>query len=186
MLAISMASPDRLRLGQPFQVEDLVVDPGDRAVPGVDVAAADQPVRVPGGGGVEGVGRGSTPVDEPRLVLVVPQADPADVQGPRAVGGGFGIGAAEAQAVLHRVQLRQPPRLLGRGEVALDPGLERAPGPAGSECLGERALGPVPRLIEQTVKHFKIRLFLADGRGRCGISLTKRHRYWYTFLGSIF
>ena len=60
------------------------------------------------------------------------------------------------------------------------------PAPPVAECLGERALGPVPRLVEQTVKHFEIRLFLADGRGRRGIGLTKRHLYWYTFLGSIF
>ena len=92
-----------VRLGQPVQVEDLVVDPGDRAVPGVDVTAADQAVRVAGGGGVEGVGRGGAPVDEPRLVLVVAQADPADVQRARAVRRGLRIGAAEAQAVLHRV-----------------------------------------------------------------------------------
>ncbi len=70
-----------VRLGQPVQVEDLVVDSGDGAVPGVDVAAPDQPGRVLGGGGVEGVGGGRAPVDEPRLVLVVSQADPADVQG---------------------------------------------------------------------------------------------------------
>ena len=88
MLAISMASPDRalpVRLGQPVQVEDLVVDPGDGAVPGVNVAAPDQPGRVFRGGGVEGVGGGRTPVDELWLVLVVPQADPADVQGARAL-----------------------------------------------------------------------------------------------------
>ena len=174
-----------VRLGQPVQVEDLVVDPGDRAVPGVDVAAADQPVRVAGGGGVEGVGRGGAPVDEPRLVLVIPQADPADVQGAGMLGFRCSVGAAEAQAMLHGVQLGQPPRLFGRGDVAFDPGLEGASGAAAALRLGERALGPVPCLVKQAVKHIEIRLFLADGRGRRGIGLTKRHLYWYTFRDSI-
>ena len=77
----------------------------------------------------------------------------------------FRVGAAEAQAVLHRVQLGQPPRLLGRRDVALDPGLEGAPGAAAAVRLGERAVGPVPRLIEQPVKHIEIRLLLPYGRG---------------------
>jgi hypothetical protein len=80
--------------------------------------------------------------------------------------------------VLHRVQLGQPPRLLGRGEIALDPGLERAPGAAAAEGLGEPAIGPVPRLVEQAVQHIDVRLFGADGiRGTCGngIGLAGRH-----------
>ena len=87
------------------------------------------------------------------------------VPGAASGGSGSGVGAAEAQAVLHRVQLGQPPRLLGRRDVALDPGLEGAPGAAAAVRLGERALGPVPRLVEQPVKHIEIRLLLADGRG---------------------
>ena len=144
------------------------------------------------------MGGGRAPVDEPRLVLVVPQADPADVErvqgGIRAFWGFWGlwdlwgfwgfwgfwgcwgcVGAAEAQAVLHRVQLGQPPRLLGRRDLALDPGLEGPSGPAVAMRPGERALGPVPRLIEQPVKHIEIRLLLAYGRRAGGISLTKRH-----------
>ena len=70
----------------------------------------------------------------------------------------WSVGAAEAQAVLHRVQLGQPPRLFGRRDVALDPGLERAPGPAVAVRLGERALGPVPRLVEQPVNAYPDRL----------------------------
>ena len=115
-------------------------------------------------------------------MLVVPQADPADVQGAGVLGFRWSVGAAEAQAVLHRVQLGQPPRLFGRRDVALDPGLEGAPGPAVAVRLGERALGPVPRLVEQPVKHIQIRLFLAYSRGDGGIGLTKRHISWYTFL----
>ena len=83
---------------------------------------------------------------------------------PAGSASGSGVGTAEAQAVLHRVQLGQPPRLLGRRDIALDPGLEGAPGAAAAVRLGERALGPVPRLVEQPVKHIQIRLFLADSR----------------------
>ena len=96
-------------------------------------------------------------------MLVVPQADPADVE--RVQGSiRVRVGAAEAQAVLHRVQLGQPPRLLGRHDVALHPGLEGASGAAAAVRLGERALGPVTRLIEQPVKHIEIRLLLPNAR----------------------
>jgi hypothetical protein len=84
--------------------------------------------------------------------------------------------------VLDRVQLGQPPRLFDRGEIALDPGLERTSGAAASVRLGERPLGPVPRLVKQPVKHIQIRLLLAYGRGSGGIGLTKRHIFWYTFV----
>ena len=93
-----------------------------------------------------------------------------------------GVGAAEAQAVLDRVQLGQPPGLFRRRDVPLDPGLEGPPGPALAVRLGERALGPVPRPIEQPVKHIDIRLFLPNSRGS-GIGLTKRHISCYTFFG---
>ena len=121
-------------------------------------------------------------------MLVVPQADPADVQRAGVLGfrPGFGwhcVGAAEAQAVLHRVQLGQSPRLFGRRDVALEPGLEGTPGATAAVRLGQRAFGPVPRLVKQPVKHIHICLLLAYGRGGGGISLTKRHISWYTFLG---
>src|SRR5262249_3976446 len=135
------------------------------------------------GGRVERLGRGGAPVDEPRLVLVVAQADPPDVQGARALGGRFRVDAAEGQAVVDRVQLGQPPGLLDRGEIALAPGLGGAAGAAAAERPGQRPLGPVPRLVEQPVKHIHIRLLLARSRGSGGIALTKRHIYWYTFLG---
>jgi hypothetical protein len=92
------------------------------------VPAPDQAGRVLGSGRVEGLRGGRAPVDELGLLLVVAQADPPDVQG----GAEFAargrvrvsIGAAEAQAVLDRVQLGQPPGLFRRRDVPLDPGLE--------------------------------------------------------------
>ena len=171
-----------VRFGQPVQVEDLVVDAGDGAVPGVNVAAPDQAVRVLRGGGVKGMRGRRAPVDKPRLELVVPQADPADVQLGRALTRGFGVGAAEAQAVLHRVQLGQPAALFARGDLALHPGLESTARAAAAVGLRERALSPLPCRIKQAVKHIDISLLLANSRLAGGIGLTKRHIYWYTFL----
>jgi hypothetical protein len=171
-----------VRLGQPVEVEDLVVDAGDGALPGVDVPAPDQAGRILGGGGVEGLRRGRAPVDELGLVLVVAQPDPPDVQcGTELLVRTvirITVGAAEAQAVLDRVQLGEPPRLFRRRDVALDPGLEGPAGTAAALRLGERALGPVPRLVQQPVKHIEIRLFLPYSRTGGGIGLTNRHISW--------
>ena len=91
------------------------------------------------------------------------------------------VGAAEDQAAFHRVQLGQAPALLGRGDVALDPGLE---GPArGAAALGpgQGPLGPLARLIQQAVQHIDVSLFGADGIRRTrrtrgdGIGLARRH-----------
>ncbi len=78
----------------------------------------------------------------------------------------------------HGVQLGEPPALLGRRDLALHPGLERAAGAAAAAGPGERALGPVPRLIEQAIKHIEVSLLLADGRYAGRIRLTKRHISW--------
>jgi len=194
-----------VRLGQPAGVEDLVVDAGDGAVPGVDVPAPDQAGRVLGGGGVEGLRGGGAPVDELGFLLVVAQADPADVQGGAelAAGGGLGIrgsvasggddppelprglighvDTAEAQAVLDRVQLGQPPGLFRRRNVSLDPGLESPPGLALAVRPGKGPLSPVPRHIEQAVKHVNINLLLGYGRRARrrarGFNLTGRHYF---------
>ena len=115
-------------------------------------------------------------------MVVVAQADPPDVQGGAELlvraGVRVGVGAAEAQAVLDRVQLGEPPRLFRRRDVALDPGLEGPAGTAAALRLGERALGPVPRFVEQPVKHIEIRLFLTYSRAGSGIGLTNRHISW--------
>ncbi len=63
------------------EVEHLVVDADDRTALGPQVAAADQRAGVGRGGGVEGPGGGGPPVDQDRLVLLVAQPDPADVEG---------------------------------------------------------------------------------------------------------
>ena len=98
------------------------------------------------------------------------------------VASRVGVGAAEAQAVLHRVQLGQPPALFARGDLALHPGLESAARAAAAVGLRERAPSPLPRHIKQAIKHIDISLLLADGRLAGGIGLTKRHISWYTFF----
>ena len=88
------------------------------------------------------------------------------------------VGAAEDQAALDRVQLGQAPALLGRGDVALHPGLERPARAAAAVGPGQRLLGPLARLIQQAVEHIDVGLLLADGiRGTRGdgIGLARRH-----------
>ena len=81
--------------------------------------------------------------------------------------GGIAVGAAEAQAVLDGVQLGKAPGLLGGGDVALHPGLERAaPGAAGIRRR-EGALGLLPRPVQQVIEDVEIGLFGAE-RGRAG------------------
>ncbi len=85
-----------VRFRQPLKVEDLVVDAGDRAIPGVNVAAPDKAIRVFRGGRVKGLCGGRAPVDKPRLEVGVAQPDPADVQRARPLGRGVSVGAAKA------------------------------------------------------------------------------------------
>ena len=130
--------------------------------------ASPELVLPPAGAGVAGAGAG---------------AAGAGVTGAGVAGGGAGVavGPAEAQAVLHRVQLRQPPALLHRGDLALHPGLERAARGTAGMGPAQRPVGPVPRLIKEAIKHIEIRLLLADSRLAGGIGLTERHISWYTF-----
>src|SRR5690606_5765089 len=133
-----------LRLVQALQVEDLVVQPDDLAVPEVQVAAAREGAGVAGGGGVERAGRGRAPVDQDRLAVLVAEADAADVVG---VAGTVGVrpvvDAPEAQAVLDAGERGEAPRRLLGGDGALQPGLERAAAARG-RALAQRRLGPLP------------------------------------------
>ena len=92
--------------------------------------------------------------------------------------GAMAVDAAEHQAALDRVQLGQAPALLGRGEIALDPGLERTACTAAAKGLGQRLRGPLAGAVQQAVEHIDVRLFLADrirGRNDDGIGLARRH-----------
>jgi hypothetical protein len=79
------------------------------------VAAADQALRVARGGGVERARRGGAPVDQLELVVVVAQADAADVQR----GLVLVVGAAEAQPAFGVGELDEAPLVFRGGDVAL-------------------------------------------------------------------
>ena len=105
----------------------------------------------------------------------------ADGAGWFAADGGSrraAVGAAEDHAALDGVQLGQPPALLGRGEIPLQPGLERAARAAAGQRAGQGPLGALTRRVQQAVQHVHVRLLLADRiRGACGhgIGLARRH-----------
>ena len=80
------------------------------------------------------------------------------------------VGAAEDQAALDRVQLGQAPALLGRGDVALHPGLKRPAHAAAAVGPGQRPLRPLAGFIQQAVERIDVGLLLADGiHGSCGL-----------------
>src|SRR6202034_274730 len=92
---------------------------GDLAQPGVDVTSADQPDWITRRGRVEGPGGGGAPVDELQFVVVVAQADPADVKGQPILV----VETPEAQSALGEIELREASFVFGRRYVALQPGL---------------------------------------------------------------
>src|SRR5208282_3733923 len=56
----------------------------------------------------------------------------------------------------------------------------RRPCSAAAVGLGERPLRPLPRAVEQAIKHIEVSLLLVHGRRAGGIGLTNRHISWYT------
>src|SRR5262249_30954733 len=106
-------------LAEAVEVGDLVIDAGTRSLPRVDVAPADQAAGLARGRGVEGARGGRAPVDQLEFVIVVAQADAADIQ--RCLL--FVIGPAEAQAAFGVIELREAPFVFGGGDVPLQPGL---------------------------------------------------------------
>src|SRR5690606_6821864 len=72
----------------------VVLDAEDAAALGADDAAAHHAARVDGGGAVEGGGGRGPPVDDERAVVLVEDADAADVQGLGDVGGAVGAHGA--------------------------------------------------------------------------------------------
>ena len=149
--------------GQFVEVEDLVVHTRDLAPPGVDVAPPDHAERIFRRRGIERAGRGGPPVDQLELVVVVTQADPADVQR----GLTLVVGTAEAQAPLDPVQLGQPALVLGGGNISFEPRLMRAAGAALRPDLAQRLLAALARLVEQPVQHRDVCLLSLD-RGLLG------------------
>lgn len=104
-----------------LDVEDLVVQLGDRAALGGDVAAPAQTHRGVVGREIEGTGDRGAPVDQQRRVLgvVLADSDTADM----VRGAVREIDAAETERTVDRVQRGQQTRALGDQNIAFEPGL---------------------------------------------------------------
>ena len=146
---------------QLVQVEDLVVDAGDLSASRINVAAADKADRIARRRGIKGPRGGRAPVNKLQLVIVVAQADSADVKSIPL----FVVGAAETQAALGQVELRQALRLLGRRDVPLESclvGAARAALGADTRQLAHAALS-CP--VEKAVHHRHVFLLGRNGGG---------------------
>ena len=150
-----------VRLRQLVQVEHLVIHAGNRTPPGIDVAAADQSDRVTRRRRVERARGGGAPVNQLELVIVIPQADTADVEGISL----FVVGAAETQAAFGQVKLGEPFGVLGRGNITFQPGLVGAAGPAAGAHAGQFPRAALPCLVKQAIQHRHVFLLRPHGGG---------------------
>ena len=173
-------------VGQLVQVEYLVVDAGNDAPPRVDVPAADQADRVTRRRGVERPRGGGSPVDQLQIVIVIAQANTADVKCALRIV----VSAAEAKSALGEVELGYSLLVLGRGNVTLQTCLVSAAGAAPGTDARQFRLAALSRLVKQAVEHRHVSLLRPDGagvtgrfprafrfafRGRIGIRLTNCH-----------
>ena len=130
--------------------------------------------------------RRGPPVDQLQLVIVIAQANPANVKSALLIV----VGAAEAQAALGQVQLSDSLLVLRRGDVTLQTGLVGAAGAAPGADGRQLPLAALSCLVEQGVEHRHVFLLGPDGggvagragrafrfafRGRLGIRLTNYH-----------
>lgn len=106
------------------EVEDLVVQGGDPAVPGGEVPAAAQAHRGVTGREIERAGDRGTPVDEQRAVpeVLVGDSDPADV----VVFAVPEIDPAEAEPGFHGMECGESAGLFRDGDVTFQPVLATA------------------------------------------------------------
>ena len=113
------ALADDRQVGAGLGVEQLVLDADDRGAGAAQHAAAYDVLRVGGRGLVEHRGRGRAPVDQQRVVVVVAQADPADVA---RVGVELRpqVETPEHQPLVGGVELGDPLGGLEHHRVALD------------------------------------------------------------------
>ncbi len=131
------------------EVEDLVVEGGDRAAGGADVAAAGEAHRLVSGGEVEGAGDLGAPVDHEggAVRVVLADAEPADV----VVAAVAEDEPAEAEAALPRVERGEQPGLFGDQHVPFEPALVAA-GAGGAQGAVDGGLGLVPQVVESCVE----------------------------------
>ncbi|MFH9350645.1 hypothetical protein [Kitasatospora sp. NPDC017646] len=152
-------------LVQPGEVERLVVQAGDGAALGVQVATAHHGARVGGGRGVERTGGGGAPVEQQRFVRLVGQAGAADV----ADGAVAFVEAAEAEAAFRRVEPGGVPGGLAGADLALQPGLVGAAGGRAVVGAVAGAVGELPGGVQVGVEPVEVGLFGAQGFGEGGV-----------------
>ncbi len=130
-------------LGQPVEVEQVIVDADDAPSPGLQMAPAGHAHRDGGRGAVERLGHRGAPVDEEPCLVVVRQAQAADIEGflTRKVE------APETQAVLDGPQPREALGVHPGERVALGAVLVGA-----ATALGEHAVKLLPRARPQQVE----------------------------------
>ena len=110
-------------LAQQLGVEDLVLDPGDAAPGGDQVATGPRSERVRRGRLVERARLRNPPVEQHRLEVGVSQPDPADVAVDVAVGvvgcGGLQLDPPEGETLVHLAKLHDAVLVDSRERVAL-------------------------------------------------------------------
>jgi hypothetical protein len=145
--------------GGVVEVQHLVVDGGDLAAAGAQVAPAPDALRRCGGGRVERPGRGRPPVHQQRLVLVVlvEQPQPPDV----AALAVLHVEPAEGEPVLRGPQRGEPVGVHGGSGVALGEGLRRADGLV-VQHAGEPAGRLGPAGVETLVQHADVGPLVLD------------------------
>ncbi|MBS1265307.1 MAG: hypothetical protein MAG471_01149 [Acidimicrobiaceae bacterium] len=134
---------------EPLKVtEELVLEADDRAAPAHEVTAPAQAHRNRTGCPVEGLGDGSTPVDNDRFLVVVPDTYTSDVEAALA-DLGFLVDPAKDEGRVAEVQLLQTERHGTPDGLALEPGLVCA---AATDLDHRHQLeGTVARLVEAPV-----------------------------------
>ena len=158
----------RLRLGERLGVEQLVLDADDPRAGAAQHPAPDHVLRLGRRCLVEHRRGGSTPVDDERVTVLVTQADSADVPRLR-VDGGRHVEATEDQALMRRIELRDPFRGLEDHRVALDEAALVAEPAPGMALLGELlgSLSGALQLLVHPVHERLLRRHLAIDQPIC-------------------
>ncbi len=146
-------------VGERVEVEQVVVHADDVAALGLQVAAPGHAHGRRRGGAVERLRHGGPPVDEQAVLLVVGQAELADVE-PALVGV---IEPAEDQAALDGPEPGEAGGVHLGERVALGHVLHRADG-AGGEHLFELPLGSLTQGVEAVVQGGDVRLLPGELR----------------------
>ena len=144
--AASPIKPSSIMVVQRGQIEDVVVD-GDDGPPGEpDVTSPEHPDRVRRRRPVEGLRHRRAPIDEQRIVVVVEEPDPADIE--RRPVDRCRSGRNTIRARRSSIDPNDPRRSGRMNRVRSPPGRCRSSdrrGPVGARRSRGRGRGPTPR-----------------------------------------